>query len=97
MKIIRSSLKKVLDSQSNLITSSGIVLSFRDESIDGSYSVNMDTQEYVGSVVYWPEAHFEFQFNSCSSGKVIFLETKQFQTESKLSEFIENLLSKELS
>ena len=97
MTIMRDSLKNVLDAQSDLIASRGIALSFKDESVDGSYSVNMDSQQYVGTVVYWPETQFEFQFNSCSSGEVVFLETKEFKTEPELSEFIESLLSSELS
>ena len=92
MTMMKNSLKNVLESHDDLISSHGIALSFKDENIVGSYSVNMDSSKYVGTVVYWPEAQFEFQFHSCASGEVVFLETKVFETESQLSVFVESLL-----
>ncbi len=97
MTMMKNSLRNVLEFHGDLISSHGIVLSFKDENINGSYSVNMDSSKYVGTVTYWPETQFEFQFNSCSSGEVVFLETKEFDKESELSIFVENLLSTELS
>ena len=97
MTMMKKCLRGVLKSHDDLISRHGIALSFKDENIDGSYSVNMDSSKYVGTVTYWPETRFEFQFNSCNSGEVVFLETKEFESEADLSVFIEKLLSTELT
>jgi len=94
---MRDSLRNVLSSHNELITNCGIQLSFRSENVEGSISVNMDSPRYVGTVVYWPETQFEFQFNCTSSGDVVFLESREFTTEAELALFVEELLSNRLA
>ena len=94
---MRNGLKNVLDAKKDLLVNSGIIVSFTNGQQLGSYSANLDSAEYVGTITYWPESRFEFQFNSCESGDIVILDTKEFQTEAELTAFIEDLIATRLT
>ena len=97
MTMIKISLKNVLETHTKLISSSGISWKFKEENIDGSYSVSMDSEKHVGTVTFWPEKKFEFQFNCCRTGEMVLLETKEFESELELSVFMASVFSDKLT
>ena len=64
---------------------------------ESSYSVDIDGNGYVGTVFFWSDKTFEFQFNSAESGKVAVLETREFTTYSSLKTYLVDLLFNRLS
>lgn len=90
-------LKDVLEAKSELLKHCGIKVSFANAPQQGSYSANLDSNKYVGTITYWPKGRFEFQFNSCESGEVVVLDTKEFFTETDLGDYIEGLLRRKLT
>ena len=90
-------LDQIVRSLEPRLSARGIVATFSEGSQSSSFSVNLDSKRYVGTVTQWPESQFEFQFNSCASGNVKVLETQRFESDDKLFAFIENLLFKRLS
>ncbi len=93
---MNNALKDVLNTKGDLLASNEIKVSFTDGQQRGSYSANLDSAKYVGTITYWPDSRFEFQFNSCESGDVVILDTKEFQTEPELATFIEGLFATKL-
>lgn len=62
-----------------------------------SYGINLDSKEFVGGVFYWPESTYEVQFNDCSSGDVILLETVIFDDAELLEEYLNQMVFKRLA
>jgi len=94
--LMSNALKDVLNAKRDLLANNKVKVSFTDGQQEGSYSANLDSTKYVGTITYWPDSRFEFQFNSCKSGDVVILDTKEFQTESELATFIEDLFATKL-
>ncbi|GAA0718492.1 hypothetical protein [Dokdonella soli] len=60
-----------------------------------STSVDIDSNTFVGTITYWPQDQFEFQFNSCATGEIVILETTTIGTEHALNKYVrEELLPK---
>ncbi len=62
-----------------------------------SYGINLDSKKFVGGVFYWPEGTYEVQFNDCSSGEVILLETVSFDEPGLLEGYLNQVVFKRLS
>jgi hypothetical protein len=94
---MKNMLEDVLEAKSEFLVRYGIKVSFRAPCY-GSCGADLDSSQYVGGITYWPERSlFEFQFNSCKSGDVIILETKEFYAKEELADFIEDLITTQLS
>lgn len=91
-----NALKHVLNAKRDVLAKDGIVVTFADGYQQGSYSANLDSSKYVGTITFWPENRFEFQFNSCESGDVVIADTKEFQTEADLDAFLVDLVATKL-
>jgi len=91
---MKNLLKIVLESLSSLLEGYGYTVKYVEGSPVGVCSANLDSSKYVGTVTYWPDTRFEFQFNSCESGEVVILETKEFFQEQELELYIRELVSK---
>ncbi|EGW21447.1 hypothetical protein [Methylobacter tundripaludum] len=90
-------LKDALEVKDELLVRYGIKVSFRAPCY-GSCGADLESSQYVGGITYWPEKSlFEFQFNSCKSGDVIILDTKEFHAKEELAAFIEDLITTQLS
>ena len=61
-----------------------------------SCSVAIDSNKYVGTITHWPESNYEIQFNSCSTGDVVILETEEFEEYVKFEGFLKELISERL-
>lgn len=90
-------LKTVLEQELRALKDHGVSISYDDSRAPNSYSANLDSDGYVGTITHWPESRFEFQFNSCESGKVIFLETKNIHDDAKLGAYIEEIFRTKLT
>jgi hypothetical protein len=76
---------------------SGIKATVVDGQQENSYGINLDSKKFVGGVFYWPENTYEVQFNDCSSGEVIFLETVNFDEPKVLEKYLNQVVFKRLS
>lgn len=75
------------------LISAGYSINYEEpESTNSAYSVSLDSERFVGTVCYWPESLFEFQFNDCASGEVAVLETHEFQSSDSLKNYIKELI-----
>ena len=61
-----------------------------------SCSVAIDSDKYVGTITHWTESNYEVQFNSCSTGDVVILETKEFEEYTELEGFLKEILNERL-
>lgn len=61
-----------------------------------SCSVAIDSDKYVGTITHWPESNYEVQFNSCSTGDVVILETEEFEEYTELEGFLKGIMSERL-
>lgn len=61
-----------------------------------SYSINLDSDRFVGTICFWPGNNFEIQFNDCHSGEVILLETASFDVPEELQEYLNQLIFEKL-
>ena len=61
-----------------------------------SCSVAINSDKYIGTITYWPESTYEVQFNSCASGDVVILETKEFEGYIELDGFLKEIMSTRL-
>jgi hypothetical protein len=61
---------------------------------DGSSSVKIDNKHVVGSIVFWPENRFEFEFLSRESGVQIFFVEREIFNMSELRDFFLSIQSK---
>lgn len=93
---MKNLLKIVLESLSSFLESYGFTVSFVENNPAGVYSANIDGKKYIGTVTYWPDSRFEFQFNSCNSGDVTVLETKEISIAQDLELYIRELVTKKL-
>jgi len=60
-------------------------------------SVNtIDSDKYVGTITHWPESNYEVQFNSCCTGDLVILETKEFEEYTELEGFLKEILIERL-
>ncbi len=75
----------------------GIKVAMVDGQQENSYGINLDSKEFVGGVFYWPENTYEIQFNDCSSGEVILLETVNFDEPKLLEKYLNQVVFKRLS
>jgi len=53
-------------------------------------------RKYVGTITHWPESSYEMQFNSCSTGEVVILETKNINRYVELENYLKEMLSDRL-
>lgn len=93
---MKNLLKVVLESLSSLIESHGFTVKIVEGTPVGVYSANLDSSKYVGTITYWPDTRFEFQFNSFESGEVTILETKEISQERELELYIRELVTNKL-
>lgn len=84
-------LKTVLEEQQSILESHGVSISYDDSRSPDSCSANLDSDSYVGTITHWPDSRFEFQFNSCKTGDVVLLETKEISDDVRLAEYIEEI------
>lgn len=69
---------------------------FDDSQMPRSCSVAIDSKKYVGTITHWPESSYEMQFNSCSTGDVVILESKKFKRYVELESYLKEILSDHL-
>lgn len=75
----------------------GVNASIAKGYLPGSYSVNLDSHQFVGTLCFWPNNTFEIQFNDCNTGKVICLETVCFTTPLQLNAYLDALIFENLT
>ena len=93
---MKNLLKAVLESLNTFLESHGFVVSFVEDNLYGAYCANIDSKDYVGTVIYWPDSLFEFHFINCKSGDDAVLETKEISQEQDLELYIKELVAKKL-
>ena len=92
-----NALKEVLHEWESAFDNRGMKVSIVKGPMPRSYTAEVDGENFVGNITFWPEGQFEFQFNRCSSGEVVMLETKEFHSVQELSNFVGDLLTKKLN
>lgn len=60
----------------------------------GSSSIKIDNLAVVGSIVFWPENRFEFEFLSRKDGNKILFAEREVSTVDELNEFFTSLRPK---
>ena len=86
-------LKQAIKEMGNELDSAGYTIKYKEpEHANGAFSVNLDGESYVGTVCFWPESLFEFQFNSYSTGDVAVLETHDFHSSVALKNYLKELI-----
>lgn len=94
---MNNALKDWLYSVSNEFNRLGISVNISDGYLPESYSVNLDSIKFVGTICFWPSDKFEFQFNSCDTGDVILLDTLFFNIPAELESYLNELVFVKLS
>jgi hypothetical protein len=94
---MKNALRDWLQVERDNLKRQGISVSFLEGKQADSYSANIDSSKFVGTICYWPEYTFEFQFNDCESGDVIVLETVSFDNPSLLGAYLDKLIYKKLN
>ena len=89
-------LPKWLERVHPALTARGMVLTVAKGQQAGNCSVNIDSDHFVGTICYWPENQFEFQFNDCKSGEAIILESDMLYTVDELDIYFADLILKKL-
>lgn len=59
---------------------------------NNSASVNIDRDDYVGTISFWEPDKVEIQFNDCATGDVAYLVTKKVVSVEELSEIFAKVL-----
>lgn len=86
---MNNALKDWLNDVSHELDNLGIRVSIANGYQPGSYSVNLDGYNFVGTLCFWPNDKFEFQFNNCNTGNVILLETLYFDSPLQLKAYLD--------
>ena len=79
------------------LSADGITVTYKDAGHGTASGVDLDSEKFVGTIMYWPESLFEFQFNRCDNGEVEVLETQEFGSDERLTAYLEELLFKRLA
>lgn len=75
------------------LVSAGYSINYKEpEHTNSAFSVDLDCESYVGTVCFWPESLFEFQFQDCATGKVAVLETHEFHSGDALKKYVKELI-----
>ncbi len=64
----------------------------KSTSPSSAIGINFRSESLVGTIAHWPPDLFEFQFNSCETGDVVFLETGRFNDSIQLGEFLDEVM-----
>lgn len=64
------------------------------DSVNSCFLVDLDGENLLGRICYWEPSTFEIQFNSCITGDVIILESKECNGIQEFEEFFKILFSK---
>jgi hypothetical protein len=75
----------------------GFQVTLTEPHAGGSHSVNIDSPFIIGTITYWPDDRFEFQFNSCKTGDVLLIEEKSLSSIGDLDVYFEELRREKLS
>jgi hypothetical protein len=94
---MNNALKDWLNDASNEFDTLGIISSISNGYQPDSYSVNLDSSKFVGTICFWPDNKFEFQFNDCNTGDIILLETIYFDFPLQLRIYLDKLIFEKLS
>lgn len=67
-----------------------------DENMDGGYSVSLDSENFVGHILYWPKRTeindtYEVEIEDISSDKRILLEKMSFEEKKFLENYLDDL------
>lgn len=79
------------------LVSAGYSINYKEPAhTNGAFSVDLDCESYVGTVCFWPESLFEFQFQNCATGKIAVLETHEFHSGEALNSYFKELICNRL-
>ena len=90
-------LKNWLNTVHHNLNAQGISVLVVDGKQPNSYGINLDSNQFVGGIFYWPKGTYEAQFNDCDSGEVILLETVYFDEPKLLEKYLEQLIFERLT
>lgn len=90
-------LNRSMQSLESRLSANSTAVTYSESLHGGSTGVNLDSEKFVGTITYWPESLFEFQFNRCDTGEVEVLETHEFDSDESLTAYLETLLFERLS
>ncbi|MBK9585480.1 MAG: hypothetical protein KA176_11610 [Alphaproteobacteria bacterium] len=89
-------LEKIIKDNMEFVPASNLKVNYVEGKISDSYSLNIDSKEFIGSITFWPSNNYEFHFISCATGKNVILEEKILLSEVELKEFLKNTILKKL-
>ena len=69
----------------------GVTVTYDNSRLPTSCSASLDSANFVGTIIHWPELRFEFQFNHTDSGDVALLETRDFYQHDELVKYIDEI------
>jgi len=93
---MNDALKDWLNDVFNELRNLDISVTISDGYKPKSYNVNMDSNKFVGTICFWPDDIFEFQFNDCKTGDIILLDTVSFNSPSQLRDYLDKLIFEKL-
>jgi hypothetical protein len=80
----------------SILEKQGMTAHFNDSGLPKNASLDLDGDQFVGTISYWQPNVFEFQFNSARTGDVVVLETLKLNTVDEISAYVNKLFQSKL-
>ena len=90
---LSNTLRNFFDTYNNSLKRRGLDITFKSGVLPGNCSMDINSDSFVGTITFWTPQSFEFQFNDCGSGNVLFLETVSLETTNELHEYLSDLIA----
>ena len=84
-------IKEWIEKSRNELENKGLEISTFSDDDASCISVNIDSDRLVGTVCFWEPYTFEFQFNDCESGDVVFLESIELTSVNEITQYFHEL------
>ncbi|MBC8238966.1 MAG: hypothetical protein H8E30_00680 [Alphaproteobacteria bacterium] len=95
--IMNQAIENWLNSARHDLELLGIRVTHSENYQPGSFHVDLENNQFLGGVCFWPPNVYEFQFHRLSSGEIIVLETKNFDDARQLKVYLDHLVFDTLS
>lgn len=82
-----------LGSSKPKLTELGFIVNM-NESTGSVKSIDIDNNEFVGTICFWEPSTVEIQFNSCLTGNMVYLETAEVIDSNDLDEIVQRAFDK---
>lgn len=85
-------LKDWVELSKSELKKTGFIVTMTED--DRCTSVDLDGDEFVGTICFWKPNRFEFQFNFCETGEVAVLDTVELGSIGDISKHFQGIMKK---